>query len=471
MVRRVRRVGSIGFGLALLLLVASCSFVQGPVTGPGAINLATGFDLSRVGYERSEHLLSGLALAYRPTAPLTGDGAFAVEPDSSVTAPGFNTRMVTIRPTDPARFNGTVIVEWLNVSAGQDLPTDWIFSHTELIRSGAAYVGVSAQKVGVDALRSASPARYGDLVHPGDSFSYSIFTEAGRQIRSHPEQVLGGLVPQRLIAAGESQSASRMVTYLDAVHPLVDVYDGFMVHSRSGGGAPLTQSPLPAVPVPSPVAIRGDLDEPVMVVQAEGDVIGSNLAARQPDTPTFRSWEMAGTAHADAYTVQVGFADEGDGSGATKMFAFMRTPLSIGCAAPVNAGPHHWILNAAYHSLDEWIRTGTPPPSAPLLEVASTSPTVLVRDVHGNAVGGIRSPHLDAPIARLDGINSGSGFCRLFGSTTPFTPTQLAALYPTNADFVAAWSSSLSSAVAAGFILPADQPELLAAAQSSTVPL
>jgi hypothetical protein len=208
-----------------------------------------------------------------------------------------------------------------------------------------------------------------------------------------------------------------------------------------------------------------------MVVQAEGDVISSNLNARQPDTATFRSWEMAGTAHADAYTVQVGFADEGDGSGATKMFDLMRTPLSLGCTAPVNAGPHHWILNAAYHSLDHWIRTGTPPPSAPLLAVASTSPTVLVRDANGNAVGGIRTPHVDAPVARIDGINGGSGFCRLFGSTTPLTPAQLAALYPTHADFVAEWSSSLSAAVDAGFILPADQPELLAAAERSTVPL
>lgn len=471
MVRWVRRAGSIGVGLALVLLAASCSFVQGPVTGPGAINLATGFDLSHVGYEKSEHFLAGLALAYKPSAPLTGDGAFAIEPDLSVEAPGFHTRMVTIRPTDPARFNGTVVVEWLNVSTGQDIPTDWIFSHTELIRSGAAYVGVSAQKVGVDALRASAPDRYGSLVHPGDSFSYWMFTEAGRQIREHPEQVLGGLTPQRLIAAGESQSASRMVTYIDAIHPLVDVYDGFMVHSRSAGGAALTQAPLPTVSVPSPLRIRGDLDEPVMVVQAEGDVIGSNLGARQPDTPSFRSWEMAGTAHADAYTVQVGFGDEGDGSGATKMFALMRTPLSVGCGLPINAGPHHWILNAAFHSLDEWIRAGTPPPTAPLLEVASTSPTVLVRDGHGNAVGGIRTPHVDAPIARLDSLNTGAGFCRLFGSTTPFTSSQLLALYPTHDAFVAAWSSSLSAAVAAGFILPADQPELLAAAQTSTIPL
>src|SRR4051812_38686934 len=79
MLRSVRRWGSIGIGLSLLLRAASCSFVQGPVTGPGDINLVTGFDLSHVAYEKSEHFLAGLALAYKPTAPLTSDGALAVE--------------------------------------------------------------------------------------------------------------------------------------------------------------------------------------------------------------------------------------------------------------------------------------------------------------------------------------------------------------------------------------------------------
>ena len=72
--------------------------------------------------------------------------------------------------------------------------------------------------------------------------------------------MLGGLEPQRLIAAGESQSASRLVTYIDAVQPIDHVYDGFLVHSRFGSGAPLTQAPLPAVPFPAPAPIRDDLE-------------------------------------------------------------------------------------------------------------------------------------------------------------------------------------------------------------------
>jgi hypothetical protein len=261
-----------------------------------------------------------------------------------------------------------------------------------------------------------------------------------------------------------------MVTYIDAVQPLEHVFDGFMVHSRGASGAPLSQAPLESVSFPAPAPIRDDLDVKVMEVQAEGDVISSNLATRQADTATFRSWEMAGTSHADAYSILGGAPDSGNGSGAVTMFNYMRHPLSVGCGQPVNAGAHHWLLQAAWRHLDTWVRTGVAPPTGPLLQIASTSPVVLARDANGNALGGVRSPQVDAPVATLTGINTGDGFCRLFGSTTPLTSTQLHALYPTHDDFVSKWLASVSANVAAGFILPADAPELINAAASSTIP-
>ena len=229
------------------------------------------------------------------------------------------------------------------------------------------------------------------------------------------------------------------------------------MHSRFAGGSALSQAPLPAVSAPSPLAIRNDLDVPVMVVEAEGDVIGSNLGVRQPDTSKFREWEIAGTSHADSYILSVGPADVGDGNGAAAMFAFMRSPQSVGCTSPVNAGSHHWVLDTAFHDLDAWVRNGVAPPTGTRLQVVSTSPRVLARDAEGNALGGVRTPQVDARFATLTGINSGSGFCTLFGSTTPLTTAQLSALYPTHADFVAKWTTALSSAVAQGFILPADE--------------
>jgi len=464
--RYVKRLSSIGVVAVLALLASSCVF--GPITGPGSSSLTPQFDLGSVGYRRTEFFLAGQAASYAPTAPLGNDGKWQVAPVSKK-AP-FETRFIVDTPTDPFKFNGSVIVEWNNVSAGADLPTDWLMAHNEFIRRGYAFVGVSAQAVGVDQMKATRPDRYSALSHPGDSYSYDMFTQVGQALRNESSRLFGGLAPQRFIATGESHSAGRLVTYINAVHPLVHVYDGFMVHSRGAGGSRLSQDPLPEVTVPSPASIRDDLDEPVMVVQAEGDVIGSNLGARQPDTPKFREWELAGTSHADAYTVAVAHTDTGDGNGAVRMLGFMREPLNAGCELPINAGPHHWELQAAFYHLEKWVRDGTPPPSAPQLQLASTTPVVLARDRYGNALGGVRSPQVDVPIATLNSINSGPTFCRLFGSTTPFSAVQLAALYPTHDDFVSKWLTSISKNLFSGFLLPEDATELFNAAAATTIP-
>ncbi len=356
---------------ALALVATAC--ISGPISGtPSILGIVSP---AAIGYEQQEFFVGGLATAYTPTAPLTSDGEWSVLPDPNTDGAYFKTRAVIMRPADPSDFNGTVFVEWMNVTAGADLPNDWVMGHNEMTRSGAVWIGVSAQVVGVNQIKAADPARYASLVHPGDSYSYDIFSTVARDLAQYPA-LLDGLAPERVIATGESQSASRLVTYINAVHPLVDVYDGFLVHSRGATGSSLTQSPLASVTTPNPTLIRDDLDEPVFVVQSEDDVIRSRLAVRQPDTGTFRLWELAGTSHADAYLVGVGFTDVGDGRGATAMFNLMRTPnpAPAGCASPLNAGGHHWAFQAAVRSLDTWVRTGTPPPTADLLEVTSTSP-------------------------------------------------------------------------------------------------
>jgi hypothetical protein len=465
-----RRVAGVRLILATAVLLVAASCVQGPITTGTPAPLGSSFDLGQIGYQRSELYLTGFAQSYALAAPIPTDGKLQVAPVPRVESGVYRTRLVVFRPVDPSKFNGTVVVEWLNVSAGGDIAFDWTMAHNELVRSGAAYVGVSAQAVGVNALKNSGNPRYASLTHPGDSYSYDIFTHAGQRVRDNAATILGGLTPARIIAAGESQSASRMVTYIDAVQPLEHVYDGFMVHSRGSSGASLSQDPLPSVPFPAPAPIRNDLDVPVMEVQAEGDVISSNLLTRQPDTAKFRAWEMAGTSHADTYSITVGGNDTGNGDGAVKMLGFMRAPLNAGCGSPVNAGPHHWLLQAAWHHLDNWARTGVAPPVGPLLHVASTSPVVLARDANGNALGGVRSPQVDAPVATLLGTNTGAGFCRLFGTTIPLTTAQLHALYPTHSDFVNKWVGALFQNVAAGFILPADASELANAGIASTVP-
>jgi hypothetical protein len=420
----------------------------------------TSFDPAVVGYRESEVVLSGTANAYNMSEPSNNDGKLTATVASS--AP-YTTRAVVMRPADPRHFNGTVIVEWLNVSGGADAGADWMLGHTELIREGFAWVGVSAQKVGVDALRSdpaprGDPARYASLSHPGDDYSYDIFSQAGEAIRTDSTKVLGGLKPKHLIGIGESQSAIRLVSYIDALHPLAHVYDGFLVHSRAGGPP-----------------IRADVGVPVLVLLTETDLSLGGPSAAQPDTNMVRVWEAAGTSHYDYYGLAIQQTDTGDGKGSEALLTAMQHPTkqpdtNFTCSTPINTGPAHYVLDAAFYQLNRWVTKGVLPPVAPRLETTSDSPVTFATDANGNARGGIRTPAVDAPVAALSGRSpGGNSFCFLFGTTAPFTTTQMRTLYPSHSAFVAAWSRATKSARSAGFLTAGDARELINAAVHSDV--
>jgi hypothetical protein len=440
--------------------------IQGPIASPeGAFIQATSFDLSQVGYVKEEYFLKGTASAYANVGPLGDDGMWTVQP--AATAP-YKTRIVVFKPAKPKKFNGTVIVEWLNVSGGVDAAPDWTLGHVELIRDGFAYVGVSAQFVGVEGgpglvnvislpLKKVNPARYGTLSHPGDSFSYDMFSQAGAAVRS-ASGPLQDLKIKKVIAIGESQSAFRMVTYIDAVHPLARMFDGFLVHSRGAFGVGLSEAPQPAIAVPGAAQIRADLDVPVLTFETETDLTFLGyFGIRQDDSKNFRLWEVAGTSHADSYTLVTGNGDLGTDPAVVGITA-PSSPLPgiIDCNFPINSGPQHFVLNAAFSALNKWVRKGKAPKSAPRLDVSAGPPVAIVDDANGNATGGIRTPQVDVPVAAFSGEQAGSILCILFGTTDVFDAAQLSTLYPTHKDFVSAWNKSLKKSVKAGWILKPD---------------
>src|SRR5206468_2589850 len=61
----------------------------------------------------------------------------------------YQTRLVVRRPKHERDFNGTVVVEWTNVTSGYDVEALWFRTHEFLMRSGYAWVGVSAQNAGI----------------------------------------------------------------------------------------------------------------------------------------------------------------------------------------------------------------------------------------------------------------------------------------------------------------------------------
>jgi hypothetical protein len=302
-----------------------------------------------------------------------------------------------------------------------------------------------------------------------------MFTQVGRAVKGTKKtDPLSGLKAKKVIAIGESQSAFRMVTYIDGIQPIEKVFDGFFVHSRSNGAASLSQAPLPVITPEAPTFIRNDLGVPVMTLQTESDLVLPRLeylSARQKDTKNFRLWEVAGTSHADAYTGGIGFSDTGDGKAEAALLDVANADGGpLGCTQPINYGPHFSVVSAALHALTNWVADGTAPPRAPRLEVTAGPPAAITRDATGNAQGGIRTPLVDAPTAILRGDgNAGASFCPLFGSTLALNDEQLAALYPSHKAYVAAFTKSANKAVRDGFMLKPEAKNFIAAAKASNV--
>jgi hypothetical protein len=416
--------------------------VRGPIPGtvpgdPKAADvrdtypwMSTNVDLAAAGYVEQEFYVSGKADAYGTAGEQVGSDV------------SYQTRVIVRRPEHPAKFNGTILAEWQNVTAGHDLDALW--SHQQIMREGYAWVGVSAQRVGVDQLRGWSPARYGDLDVTGggrfmaDELSYDVYAQVAKALRAPGEvRPLGPLTAKAILAVGASQSAGRMTIYYDNVLPKTEaVFDGF---ANIVGGAPSRKGA-----------------EPVFQVLSETDV---RSPVRRPDDDRFVRWEVAGAAHSgwngQEYRRPILERD----LGAAPSFDCDQPPWS--------RVPLHHAIAAAYAHLTRWIRSGVRPPAAPPLELNpdGTKP----RDELGLAQGGIRLSQVEVPTALNTGDNSGESFCRLFGAHIPFDKSRLDRLYPSHGGYVAAVAKTDRGNVRAGYLLPGDALRNLLDAAASDI--
>jgi hypothetical protein len=440
---------------------------SGPVTVGTISEPAVRVDLAANGYLEEEFLAAGMSCGYEVQGDASADGHWVCRAADDP-AP-YRTRVLVRRPADPDRFSGVLLVEWLNVTGGFDTDPDWAFGHEEIFRAGHAYAAVSAQAVGVvggialldlsgaptPGLLGSNPTRYSSVIHPGDRFSFEMFRQIGQALRESG-RVLGDLRPRVVLAIGESQSAQYLTTFINAVHPLSPVFDGFFVHSRGAGAAPLSGKPIDPRSVEVGVRIRTDDAAPVLVLEAEGDLVGPLACrlARQPDGDRLRWWEVAGTSHADSYLIGAGSA-------------------LLGCDWRINEGPHRFVAQAALHALVRWVKEGTPPPTAARIEFTSDERPAIARDQAGIAIGGVRTPHVDVPEVVLSGERppgTAGSLGWLVGSTTPLPADEMARRYGDEAGYRRAYESSLDQAIEAGFLLPAHRDELLLQAGSVTFP-
>ena len=452
--------------------------VTGPLSGGAHGWSFAGYfgDIGERGYLEDEFFLVGTARRYEPVGAHGSDGKWAVE--ESDEAP-YKTRILVKRPKDPAKFNGTVVVEWANVTLGHEL----IVADLPGIYDGFAHVCVSAQFVGLHGfdtnpmgLVAWDPQRYGSLSHPGDSYSYDIFTQAGRAVGPERDRSandpMGGLKVRNLIAAGASQSGARMITYINAIASKAPVFDALLpliIGGLASGfdDAVLNPDKLFATP-PTPeelaklmrpfTKVRDDLKVPVMLVNSESETMGC-FPCRQPDTNEFRFWEVAGSSHGpQGMQEQMEQKTRRDGVFMNRFEGARPSTVMWSPAA-----------DAAIAHVKRWIEGGAPPPRQPPIAV-SGNPPAIERDEHGIAKGGVRLPDVEVPTGCNTGYNAGAGLEALAGSTQPFLPPKLKKLYPSHDAYVAKVAAAAKAAREAGVILPHAESDYVQRAKTSAIP-
>ena len=363
---------------------------------------------------------------------------------SGTTPVAYTTRLVVKKPNDPAKFSGTVFVEWYNVSGQIDFAVIWANSREYFMREGDVFIAVSAQQVGANALKNIDAARYAPINHPGDTYAPDIFSQAAVAIRTQTDTLLGPCMPVRaVIAGGQSQSAAQLSQYLNNTYPSTQVYDGFDIHS---GPEPASNDPgVPTLQIFTMTEGNGSLG----------------------DGPNLVEWEVAGATHNDERITTRGME---------LAWAAGAAGVSVAqCVNPLNEFPAYRVYNAAIDHLIRWVRNGDKPPAGMPFQMSGGS---LALDADGNVLGGVRIQDIDVPIAKYDLNNSptdptntiGGLACGLGGETVPFTPDHLLQLYPTHDDYLTKYTAAADKALASGYLLQADRDDAITQAKAAAIP-
>ncbi|PCJ39822.1 MAG: hypothetical protein COA71_13130 [SAR86 cluster bacterium] len=366
----------------------------------------------------------------------------------------YRTRVV-VRAPQPSEFNGTLIVEWTNVTIGVGLEFAIAEAYEYLLREGYAIAIVSAQRVGVERSKTWSPERYGNLsvdmnicgddeasLCQGDPLSFDIFSQITQALKDNvggANAPLPGLNVEDAIAIGQSQSAGRLRVYYNTIQPLYHVMDGFVYWDRSN-------------------QLRNDQPVPALSVNSEAtaDAFGTWSTAEYT-----RAWDVAGATHASLYGSQ--YVDDitvwdqsilsRDGTPITSFTEWIEPSCEmLPVFSTVDSG---LVLSRAIDAVRNWIRTGEPAAPSRRFERDPITGMVL-RDVDGKVMGGIRLAQFDAPTAEQGAINGSAFPCSVSGYHRYYTDEELRGIYGYHDNYVAQVRVIMQQAVKDGYVLQHD---------------
>ncbi|MBM3819453.1 MAG: hypothetical protein FJW14_10640 [Acidimicrobiia bacterium] len=433
--------------------------------------LQTVVDLAKAGYVEEEFFVSGRANVYDWSA----DSALTVRAPE---AP-YTTRILLRRPADPRRFSGNVILEISNVGRGYDLSFTWGVSHDHFMESGDAWAMVTYAPENITALKKFDPARYAPLsmANPAPStekcsttmeegLRWDMFSQVGALLKApRAGGPLAGFNVQRVFATSHG---GELPTYIAAIHPRAKVYDGYILHRHTN----LTRMHQcgTAPPASDPRQVLRNVDVPVIRIVSQTDVPGT-YARRRDDSDApgdrYRLYEIAGAPHADwSFYPYIPTIEDQKKTGfdaflASWPFAYQCEPAMELLRVPIMT----YALDAAFANLTRWVRDGVPAPRAERVAVENGgTPQARVRlDQSGNAVGGVRTPHVEVPTATYFTSTKGPGLCGNLAHQEAFDWGRLETLYGSSRDYAALVAASVDRLVRERWLTERDGRRITAA--------
>lgn len=429
--------------------------------------IAADVDLTTIGYTEHEFYANGMASRYRGVLPGTLKTGQLIDNDWP-----YRTR-VLVRAPGAEKFNGFLVVEWANVTTGQDVDFAFAESYKYLLKEGYAVAVVSVQRVGVDRLTTWNPARYGSLsveaditdpldrsriddcgfpiACPGDPLSWDIMTQVSRALKDNTgeQPPMPGLKVRHVIALGQSQSALRLAWYYNAIQPLYRFFDGFVFLDEAS-------------------QLRSDITTPAISVNTQTT---ADMAPPMTSSEYTRIWAVAGTSHTSLESIRYvdslvlrdkSFPGTNGPLSFTELMEQQRCRLSP-LFSTVHTG---YVLNSALESVRQWVESGKA--AAPTRAFTRLSSGKIARDTDGNALGGIRLADLLVPTAELSPNGEQLG-CLLSGHHRDFTNEELKKRYGTHQAYVAKVRNVTEQVKKEGYLLPPDAAAIIHDAEISSV--
>ena len=381
----------------------------------------------------------------------------------------YTTVTIVVYPKDKNKFSGTIISELDRVWAGFLSPN----AVREIVREKHCYMYSVMKKIIVDGVsienddgsiftyghKYFNPSRYNDLNVPNNTLYLDLFTQTTKGTIDYLTNK--GYNINNKLGYGISGGGAHLRTYINIAHPIVNYFDGYLIHGQPDGGNEIYENTLPIIFY----ITRIDLNVPVFTLNEENDFYNRfeggftpeiyDTYASIPTNPLNKTplvhWLNTGTDHGSSEFYYKTINNETYENIAYNALSNNKEDTIYGTKRDdntyANDGPESLIFKSALNKLVLWSKYGIEPKQSPIYEYENIdNKVVLLKDKLGFTKGGIRTALIRVPLRLFQGRD-----------TIPIEKEVLQSLYSSVDDFVEKFTKAINEDVINGWILEVDK--------------